>query len=115
MRYALLTLLLLGGLFGFLWLTNPHQPAIYHPPPAPELVGVLAPNNLLQQAEILGAGEARAPEDVDQDAEGRVYGGLEDGRIIRLNDGQLETFADTGGRPLGLHFRSEERRAGKGW
>ncbi len=104
MRYVLLTLVLLGGLFGFLLLTNPHQPAAYLPPPAPELVGVLAPNNLLQQAEILGAGEAKAPEDVDQDAEGWVYGGLEDGRIIRLNNDQVETFADTGGRPLGLHF-----------
>lgn len=105
MRSILLLLaLLLGATIGYVLLTSPHEPAAYRPPPAPELVGVLAPNDLLQRAYVLAAGQAKAPEDVDQDSEGRVYGGLEDGRIIRIDDDQVETFADTGGRPLGLHF-----------
>jgi sugar lactone lactonase YvrE len=46
------------------------------------------------------------PEDVVVDAEGRIYTGLADGRILRISpDGsRIETVADTGGRPLGLEF-----------
>lgn len=40
------------------------------------------------------------------DDRGRIYGGLIDGRIVRFSPGlrSWETFADTGGRPLGLDF-----------
>lgn len=45
-----------------------------------------------------------APEDVVVDAEGNIWTGIEDGRIIRITpDGNsLEVIADTDGRPLGL-------------
>jgi hypothetical protein len=48
----------------------------------------------------------RGPEDVAIDSLGRIYGGMEDGRIIRFqSDGSHpEVFADTKGRPLGLDF-----------
>lgn len=48
----------------------------------------------------------KGPEDVLVDAEGRIYTGLADGRILRItSDGsRIETVADTGGRPLGLEF-----------
>jgi sugar lactone lactonase YvrE len=50
------------------------------------------------------------PEDVVVDAEGRIYTGLVDGRILRLGpDGVgIETIADTGGRPLGLELYGED-------
>jgi sugar lactone lactonase YvrE len=50
------------------------------------------------------------PEDVVVDAEGRIYTGLVDGRILRLGpDGVgVETVADTGGRPLGLEFYGDD-------
>jgi len=53
--------------------------------------------------------EGYGPEDVAIDAQGRVYGGLQDGQIMRHDPAtQLwETFANTGGRPLGLHFDAE--------
>jgi sugar lactone lactonase YvrE len=56
--------------------------------------------------ERLGNGAGIGPEDVAVDDQGRIYGGMEDGHIIRLQtDGNLpEVFANTGGRPLGLHF-----------
>lgn len=39
------------------------------------------------------------------DPEGRLYGGTQDGKIVRtLKDGSIEIFAETGGRPLGLAF-----------
>lgn len=50
--------------------------------------------------------DGEGPEDIDVDAAGRVVAGLADGRILRwpANDGAPEVFADTGGRPLGLHW-----------
>ncbi|SED38192.1 Sugar lactone lactonase YvrE [Amycolatopsis tolypomycina] len=50
------------------------------------------------------------PEDVVVDAEGRVYTGVDDGRILRLSpDGQrVDVIADTGGRPLGLELYGDD-------
>lgn len=50
------------------------------------------------------------PEDVVIDAEGRVYTGLEDGRIVRINEaaGRIDGIADTGGRPLGLELFGDD-------
>ncbi|WP_199435074.1 SMP-30/gluconolactonase/LRE family protein [Qaidamihabitans albus] len=50
------------------------------------------------------------PEDTLVDADGQVYTGLADGRIIRISqDGRrIDAVADTGGRPLGLEFYGDE-------
>ena len=87
-------------------LTSPIEPLAFNPDPAPELTGPLAVNQLLRDVELLGDGEVYGPEDIDVDAQGRIYGGLEEGTICRLDPdgGQVEIFADTGGRPLGLDF-----------
>ena len=56
-------------------------------------------------AGLLARGRIDGPEEVALDHEGRVYGGTQDGKIVRLlPDGTLELFADTRGRPLGLQF-----------
>jgi sugar lactone lactonase YvrE len=66
---------------------------------------VLEPNDTLMKAELLGRGQLHGPEDTAVDAQGRVYAGLHDGRIVRLEaDGSVATFADTQGRPLGMDF-----------
>jgi sugar lactone lactonase YvrE len=87
---------------------SPIDPVAYVPPPPPQMTGVLAPNDLLRRAERIALGKVRGPEDVAVDAAGRIYGGTEDGRIVRITsqNGQerVETFARTGGRPFGLHF-----------
>lgn len=61
----------------------------------------------------LGTGATRpgygfAPEGVALDGQNRIYSGLDDGRIIRLQaDGTSpEVFSNTHGRPLGLVFDS---------
>jgi len=93
----------------FLFPSAPIDPAAYTPPKAPELTGVLAPNRLLQKAELLAPGRIDGPEEAAVDSQGRVYGGTQDGRILRLlSDGNLEVFAETGGRPLGLQFDKDE-------
>lgn len=44
-----------------------------------------------------------APEDVVVDADGAIWTGVDDGRIVKIAaDGSVSVVADTGGRPLGL-------------
>ncbi len=107
MRRALIlaAALLLGGLGLLVLRPAPIDPAAYSPPARPALVGVLAPNTMLREAERLGEGAVLGPEDVAFDAKGRLYASTGDGKIVRLSSsGGLETFAGTGGRPLGLRF-----------
>ena len=88
--------------------TPPIDPAAYSPPAKPPLTGVLAPNDLLNKAELLAQGKINGPEEVAVDAQGRIYGGTQDGKVMRLlPDGRLETFAVTTGRPLGMQFDRE--------
>jgi sugar lactone lactonase YvrE len=107
MRRILLILLLavIAGLLLMAYLPGRVDPAAWQPPPERPLAGALAPNTALEQAELVAVGQVYGPEDVAVDSEGRIYAGTQDGRIIRvLADGSVETFAETGGRPLGLHF-----------
>ena len=52
-----------------------------------------------------------APEDVVADADGNIWTGVEDGRIIRIRpDGSsVQVVTDTGGRPLGLAVARDGR------
>lgn len=50
------------------------------------------------------------PEDVAADADGNIWTGLVDGRIVRVSpDGAAAVVADTGGRPLGMHVARDGR------
>ncbi|HEV2452307.1 MAG TPA: fumarylacetoacetate hydrolase family protein [Streptosporangiaceae bacterium] len=87
----------------------PADPVAWTPPKAPALQGVLAPNRVLDQVERWEVPGGAKPEDVVFDAAGRLYAGVEDGRIWRWpagfpspGAGSAELFADTHGRPLGL-------------
>lgn len=81
-------------------------PIPWNPPVAPALEGPYAVNHTLASVERLGEGAGPKPEDIAVDAHGYIYGGFEDGRIMRWDAAgeQPEVFADTGGRPLGMHF-----------
>ncbi len=83
----------------------PIDPLAYEPQATPTLEGPLAPNERLQSAQIVAAGQVDGPEDVEIDVEGRIYAGTADGWIVRVElDGGVTKFAKTGGRPLGLAF-----------
>lgn len=79
----------------------------YQPAKAPVMQGVLAPNQHLLKANLLALGQIEGPEDVDVDAQGRVYGASAHGKIIRIDGDKVEEFANTEGRPLGLHFDAQ--------
>ncbi|WP_159972323.1 SMP-30/gluconolactonase/LRE family protein [Pseudomonas sp. 8Z] len=102
---ALLLVLLAAGA-GYLIITpSPIDPLAWDAAPAPTMTGVLEPNDTLMKAELLARGQVHGPEDTAVDAQGRVYAGLHDGRIVRvLAEDSVETFVDTGGRPLGMDF-----------
>lgn len=106
---ALFTILVIYLLFWPVAIT----PRAWSPAVAPTLTGAYQQNSVLASTSRLSlgtgtptAGNGFAPEDVALDAEGRIYTGLDDGRIIRLaTDGtNPEAFANTHGRPLGLAF-----------
>lgn len=87
----------------------PITPAAWTPPPAPALTGDYEQNSRLAPVQRLSLGDGHGPEDVAVDAEGKIYAGFEDGRIIQLQpEGtQPRVFANTQGRPLGLVFDRE--------
>lgn len=67
---------------------------------------------VLAKAELLAAGQIDGPEDVILDRHDNLYCGTRDGRIVRLSPPHYdkpETYAKTGGRPLGLAFDAQGR------
>ena len=103
---TLIILILAAALVYLLFAPVPIAPAAWTPPTAPTLTGQYEKNTRLSATQKLSLGEGHKPEDVALDAEGKIYGGFEDGRIMVLQpDGtQPRVFANTGGRPLGLIF-----------
>ncbi|WP_096333885.1 SMP-30/gluconolactonase/LRE family protein [Nannocystis exedens] len=105
LRLVLLLVLGLGLFAAYLVVTPaPIDPVAWEPPPVPEMTGPLAPNERMVGATLLAAGKIDGPEDVETDAQGRVYGGTNAGEVLRVDGEALEVFANTGGRPLGLDF-----------
>ena len=82
-------LILAAGVFVF-W-PSPIDPATWTPPAPPPLEGPTAPNQALERAERFGLGQLQGPEDLAVDADGIVWAGLDDGRIVKVRlDGPVE-------------------------
>lgn len=110
-RVLLIVLLVVVvGLGYLLFAPVPLTPSAWTPPAAPTLTGQYEQNTRLTPVDRISFGGdiqgGHKPEDVALDAEGRIYTGFEDGRIVQLQpDGtQPRIFANTQGRPLGLDF-----------
>src|SRR5437868_2996848 len=106
-RVGLFILIILALALAYLLLAPvPIVPAAWNPPPAPALTGQYEQNTRLSGIQRFSIGDAHKPEDVALDAEGKIYGGSEDGRImvVQPDGSQPHVFANTGGRPLGLVF-----------
>jgi sugar lactone lactonase YvrE len=111
--FPFLAILIAILLLYFLLWPVPISPEAWNPPEAPSLTGQYQQNSLLSKTERLSLGNEGAslgngfgPEDVALDKQDRIYAGLDDGRIMRLQaDGtKPEVFSNTHGRPLGLVF-----------
>src|SRR5881396_3252566 len=81
----------------------PVDPVAWTPPPAPGYGGPFARNDRLAAMERLSLGADHGPEAVALDAVGAQSQdpSLPRGRV---NAAGAETYADTNGAPLGLHF-----------
>ncbi|MDX1803431.1 MAG: SMP-30/gluconolactonase/LRE family protein [Alcanivorax sp.] len=102
-----IALLIIAGVAGYLlfW-PVPIQPVAWHAPKAPALQGQYAVNQKLASVTLLGKGAGIGPEDVAIDADGNLYAGYQDGRLVRMNANgkHPDLITDTHGRPLGLDF-----------
>lgn len=79
-------------------------PQSWQPLPAPPFAGHLEKNDALKSA-ALWPTHGIGPEDVIVDTAGSAIGGLEDGRIVRINGtDDVEEIANVGGRPLGIEW-----------
>lgn len=92
-------------LYLFLW-PVPISPVSWEPEPVPPLTGKYAVNHVLADMELFPTPNSHGPEDVAVDDQGRIYVGVEEGRILRYapDGSDPQVFANTGGRPLGLDF-----------
>ena len=82
------------------------EPVAWTPDPNPGLTGAFAPNHALARVTALAPG-ADGPEDVELGPDGWMYASLRDGRIIRFDPQDPDTFqvfTHTHGFPLGLEF-----------
>lgn len=86
------------------------EPQAWTPPPMPSLEqGPYARNDKLRAVQRIADGGVAGPEAIAIDAAGRLYSGLDDGRIVSMrNDGSdCRVLGNTGGRPLGLHVQAD--------
>ena len=104
-RYLILFFVLLLPCYLLLYPTG-IEPQAWQPPTAPTLTGQYQQNDKLATLEILFKGQCKGCEDVAIDSRGNIYGGQNDGKVMRFNvaTGKSDIFVDTGGRPLGMHF-----------
>ncbi|XP_006822136.1 adipocyte plasma membrane-associated protein-like [Saccoglossus kowalevskii] len=100
-------------------LPSPIKPVTFSLPDPPEFVGVLAPNNKLQDAKKLFDGEITGPESLEFH-DGVMYTGTTDGRLVKIIGKTVSTLATFGippctgkyeeeprcGRPLGIRVDS---------
>ena len=102
---VLAAVLILGLLYLGFWPVG-IDPVAWFPQKAPAMAGVYAPNEKLARVIRIGEGVGIGPEGIAVDAQGRIYAGYLDGRIVRFSpDGKThEIFARTNGRPLGMKF-----------
>lgn len=100
----LLTVLFLLAVLYLLFYPVDVVPEKWLPERPPALEGDFAVNDALKAAVRIHEGICFRCEDVAPDSAGYLYGGTEDGRILKLRDGEEPVvLAETGGRPLGLH------------
>lgn len=98
-------LILLIGIYLVLPAKGVFQPSSFQPSELPPWEGPLEPNSLLQSADIIGLDELEGPEELALGPDGLIYTGTGDGFIKRFDlAGNIETYAETGGRPAGLDF-----------
>lgn len=105
--YALLLLIAILAYLSF-W-PVPVEPVAWQAPKAPTLEKQYENNHKLASIKRLAVGEGVGPESIAIDADGYLYTGYVDGRIVRfdLNGKNPDLIVNTYGRPLGLKVAND--------
>ncbi|MDB5978470.1 MAG: gluconolactonase [Nevskia sp.] len=96
---------ILAAILYFLFWPTRVSPQAWNPPQAPSLAEEpYRLNDKLKALQRIATVGAVGPEGINLDAEGRIYAGYLDGRVMRFapDGGSGEVLANTGGRPLGM-------------
>lgn len=101
----LVAIVAIAALYLLAW-PVPIDPVAWNPPQNLGLISPFAANDQLAAARGIDLGTCVGPEDAAEGPDGAVYVACEDGTIGRISSTTYtyETFAKTGGRPLGLEF-----------
>ncbi len=99
-------IIILLFLYLLFWPVNIH-PKVWITKSAPSLTGKYQKNNKLSKVSVLFK-TCKASEDVAIDSLGNIYGGCQDGKIVKFKIGKTKgnVLVNTGGRPLGMDFDS---------
>lgn len=102
---GIIGLVLLCAGYLLLW-PVPIEPKAWNPPKNDGYVGVFAPNEALTDVKRVSLEGDYGAEDAAFGPDGLLYMSSHSGFILRYDPGsnELETFAQTGGRPLGIEF-----------
>ncbi len=85
-------------------------PVAWTPPVAPSMTqGFYAKGDALRGVQRIAQGGVVGPEAIAFDAQGRLYSGLSDGRVVSMNPdgGDCRVLGNTGGRPAGLQVQAD--------
>lgn len=84
----------------------PVEPQAWNPPENEGYVGAFAPNDVLAMLDRISLKGDYGSEDAAFGADGMFYMSSHGGKILRYDPemGELSTFTQTGGRPLGIEF-----------
>jgi sugar lactone lactonase YvrE len=105
MKSALLvtgSLLAVVLLYLLLW-PVPVDPVAWDTPKDRGLVDPFGPDDRLKRAKSIDLGDYHSPEDVALGHDGKLYATAANGFVLQVDpDGQVQLFADVGGRALGI-------------
>ncbi len=89
----------------------PIEPVSWHAPQSAGFTGPYARNERLADARLVSVAPEVGPEHIVFGPDGKLYTGVLSGAVLRMNpDGTgIETFVNTGGRPLGMDFDRDGR------
>lgn len=89
---------------------SPIDAVAFTPESIPPLEGIYEKNNALDRLQKIHQDKCSKCEDIAIDSAGNIYGGQENGDIIRISlSSDTERLYNTGGRPLGLDFDAAGR------
>ncbi len=108
LRASIIALVLVAGAALYGYVAAPVNPVSWEATPNKGLQGPFAENRRLADITRLLAGVGEGPEAIACAADGSMYTGFKDGRILRFDaTGEYVEHARTGGRPLGMKVQQD--------